>query len=601
MKILGIAAYYHDSSATIIIDGEIIAAAQEERFTRIKNDPSFPINAIKYCLDEAGLTIEDLDAVSYFEKPLLKFERILYSFLSEAPRGFRAFIRSMPIWIKEKLMIRSLLKSELKKVQDFDKKKLKLLFPSHHLSHAASAFYPSGYDNAAILTIDGVGEWNTTGIFYGNGHKIQELYSIDFPHSIGLLYSAFTFFLGFRVNSGEYKMMGLAPYGDKESVQSHAYIEKIKSKILSDYPEKLFELNLDYFEFTRGSNMIAIDKWESLFQLEKRAASDKLEQVHCDLAYAIQNVTEELITRLAEKALSITQATKLCMAGGVALNCVANGKVLNVESLEGLFVQPAAGDSGGSLGAALAAHYIYFDNARKVDSSDGMKSALLGPSFHEKEMKCLFSNPKVRYTLYDDFQKLARITAELISQEKVIGWFQGRMEFGPRALGNRSILGDPRSEEMQLKLNLKIKNRESFRPFAPVMLEEEMDEYFDIKQSSPYMLLVEQMKDQHLESLPANFNQLDLKEKLYRKKSSLPAITHVDGSSRIQTVSRDSNPKFRNLLKKFKELTGVGVLINTSFNVKDEPIVCTPEDAMNCFLETKMDFLVINNYIFEKV
>jgi len=599
MIILGIAAYYHDSSATLIIDGKIIAAAQEERFTRIKNDASFPTNAVTYCLEEAGINIDQLNAVSYYEKPLLKFERILYSFLSSAPRGYRAFIKSIPIWVKQKLMIRQQLKSELFKIQAFDKKKLTILFPSHHLSHAASAFYPSPYDEAAIVTIDGVGEWNTTGIFHGKGHRIKEIETLDFPHSLGLLYSAFTYFLGFKVNSGEYKMMGLAPYGNATSNQTLTYIESIKTELISLESSTLFELNLDYFEYTRGSRMINEKKWSDLFGISRRGEDEDLERVHCNLAFAIQAVTEEAILHIARKALSHTGLSKLCLAGGVALNCVANGKLLQLTEIESLYVQPAAGDSGGSLGAAFAAYHIYFDKKRKA-GSDQMQSSLLGPYYTDKDIKTVLANPNVTHTHFEKFDDLAKVTAEMLSQEKVIGWFQGRMEFGPRALGNRSILGDPRSSEMQLKLNLKIKSRESFRPFAPVMLESELEHYFDIKQNSPYMLLVEKMKAEHCAELPDNYPNLTLKEKLYFKKSTLPAITHVDNSSRIQTVSSHSNPKIHILLQEFKRITGIGVLINTSFNVKGEPMVCSPEDAINCFLSTQMDYLVINNHIFEK-
>jgi len=598
MKILGISAFYHDSAACIIVDGEIIAAVQEERFSRLKNDPKFPIESIKYCLKQSGLKIGDLDAISYYEKPLLKFERLLYSYLHNAPKGYMSFLKSMPIWIKEKLLIRNVIKSKLHEIDSFDKKKLKLLFPEHHLSHAASTYYASGYERSAILTIDGVGEWNTTGIFLGEGNSIKKIVSINFPDSLGLLYSAFTYYLGFKVNSGEYKMMGLAPYGDAQSEQYKNYKSAIQENLVDIKEDGSFHLDQRYFSYTQGLKMCNDSKWENLFGIAKRQTDDELETQHCNLALAIQHVTEEVVLKLAKTALVKTGSKNLCIAGGVALNCVANGRINKIEGLENLFITPASGDAGGALGAAYAAYHIYFD--QPLNPTHSIQGSLLGPEYAFTDIVPLISKYNLHTKEYHNLSELYTQTATIIAQGNVVGWYQGKLEFGPRALGNRSILGDPRNEEMQRKLNLKIKNRESFRPFAPAVLEEDVENYFEIKTHSPYMLLVDKVKNDIINDVPENYSALAVKEKLYLNKSKFPAITHVDMSARIQTVNAESNSRFYNLLKAFKQITGHGILINTSFNIKDEPIVNTPEDAIQCFLKTDMDFLVLNNYLISK-
>jgi len=603
MKILGISAYYHDSAATIICGGKILAAVQEERFTRIKHDAGFPVNAIRFCLQFSGFTINELDAVVFYDKPLLKFERILDTYYNNAPDGIKSFVASMPIWLKEKLFLRKLLLDELYNIEKFKKSKLKLLFNEHHLSHAASAFYPSGFQEASIITIDGVGEWATASICHGKGNSIKILRELCFPHSLGLLYSAFTYFLGFKVNSGEYKLMGLAPYGNAEAEKTKNFIKIIKEKLVDIKEDGSIVLNLSYFNFETGLTMIKEKKWEQLFCLKRRFPESETKQIHCDLAYAIQNVTNEIVLKIAYTAKQLTGSENLCMAGGVALNCVSNGHLLKSNLFKEIYIQPAAGDAGGALGAALAANYIYFEQDRifsEDNKSDQMQGAYLGPEFSDIDIEYIARKHKAIYTKFEDFDKLADNTAKLLSEGNVIGWFQGRMEFGPRALGNRSILGDARNPDMQKKINLKIKHREGFRPFAPSVLAEKVNDYFELTVASPYMLLVSDVVMERRNILPDNYTQLPLLEKLYIQRSDIPAITHVDFSARIQTVHKETNEKYWNLINKFKEQTGYGVIVNTSFNVRGEPIVCSPENAYICFMNTEMDYLVIGNFIFDK-
>lgn len=603
MKILGISAFYHDSAAAVTDGGKIIAAAQEERFTRKKHDPAFPTNAIRFCLEQSGFSIDELDAVVFYDKPLLKFERLLETYYGFAPKGIRSFIMAIPVWLREKMFLKKVIHEELGKVGDYDKKKIKLLFPEHHLSHAASAFYPSPYEEAAILTLDGVGEWATASISHGKGNKIKILKELHFPHSVGLLYSAFTYFLGFRVNSGEYKLMGLAPYGDPTSPDLKKYIDTIKSELIDIKPDGSIWLNQKYFNYAAGLRMVYDDKWEKLFGFPRRTPENKLEQRHCDLALAIQKVTEEIVILMAEEAKRITGAEYLCMAGGVALNCVANGKLAKKNIFKDIFIQPAAGDAGGALGAALAAHYLFFENNREVNNEnmDGMSGSYLGPEYSYLDIEKMARKYKAIFSKYDDFEKLAVDTAKVISDGNAVGWMQGRMEFGPRALGARSILGDARNEEMQKKLNLKIKYRESFRPFAPSVLSEEANEHFQIEGTSPYMLMVQEVSEKRKENLPDNYFKMPLMERLYVKRSDLPSITHIDFSARIQTVHQETNPRYWTLINEMKKQTGFGIVVNTSFNVRGEPIVCTPDDAYRCFMRTEMDYLIIGDYMFKKM
>jgi carbamoyltransferase len=601
MKILGISAFYHDSAAAVIHNGKIIAAAQEERFTRIKQDENFPVEAAKFCLEHAGFSIDELDAIVFYDKPLLKFERLLETYYGFAPRGLQSFMAAMPVWIKEKLFLKKILHEELEKVGEYDKKKVKFLFPEHHLSHAASAFYPSPFEEAAILTIDGVGEWATASIGHGKGSDIEILKELRFPHSLGLLYSAFTYYLGFKVNSGEYKLMGLAPYGNPNAEQTQHFIEIIKSELIDLKDDGSVWLNQTYFNYATGLRMVKDDKWATLFGFPKRQSESDLEQMHCNLAMAIQQVTEEAVLKMAQEAKRLTGSKYLVMAGGVALNCVANGKLLKANIFENIFIQPAAGDAGGALGAALATHFIYFKNDRPVGKEDTMQGAYLGPSYSDKEVELMARKYKAVYTKFEDFEILAEQTADLICNANVIGWHQGRMEFGPRALGNRSILGDPTNTEMQRKINLKIKYRESFRPFAPSVLAEDSSNYFDLEgNDSPYMLLVADVNQVHCQPIPDNYYDMPLRERLYVLRSDMQAITHIDFSARVQSVHESTNPKYYTLLQKMKAKNGVGMVINTSFNVRGEPIVCTPEDSYRCFMRTEMDYLVINNYLFQK-
>lgn len=597
--ILGISAYYHDSAAAIIRDGEIIAAAHEERFTRKKHDDSFPVNAVKYVLDEAGVSYTDLSLVAFYDKPYLKFERLLETYHAMAPRGLKSFLTSMPIWLKEKLFMKKMLWQELKGLGST--KKIPIVFSEHHLSHAASAFYPSPFNEAAILTIDGVGEWATTTIGIGKGKDIQMLRELSFPHSLGLLYSAFTYYVGFKVNSGEYKLMGLAPYGNQADEQTKEFVRKIKEHLVDIRDDGSLLLNMEYFSFATGLRMCNDKKWHKLFGISRREIETPLEQSHMNMASAIQQVTEEIVLKLAATAKKITQSDNLVLAGGVALNCVANGKILEQGLFKKLWIQPASGDAGGSLGAALAAWHIHNAKPRHVkDGKDGMQGSYLGPEFSVKQILNVCKKHNAQYEFVQDRDELSKTVASLLAKGKIIGWFQGKMEFGPRALGNRSILGDPRNPEMQKILNLKIKFREGFRPFAPAVLEEDYHEYFNLNQPSPYMLLVAQVKPSRRNQNPENYSNMGMMERLYHLRSDVPSVTHVDFSARIQTVSKQTNPEFWTLINNFKMLTGYGVLVNTSFNVRGEPIVCTPDDAYRCFMRTAMDYLVMGNFILAK-
>lgn len=600
MNILGISAFYHDSAAALVIDGNIIAAAQEERFTRKKHDSGFPSNAVKFCLDYVGLKIRDLDAIVFYDKPLLKFERLLETYYGFAPKGVASFVTSIPVWVKEKFFLKKLIHDELSKIGEYSKKEVKLLFPEHHLSHASSAFYPSPFEEAAILTIDGVGEWATASLGYGNGEQIRNIRELHFPHSVGLLYSAFTYFLGFRVNSGEYKLMGLAPYGITGSNETEEFKRIIKEKLIRLHPDGSVWLNQEYFRYSTGLRMVNEKQWERLFGIKKREPEAGIEQEHANLALAIQQVTEEIVLSMAKELKKITGAKNICLAGGVALNCVANGKLAEEGLFDGIFIQPAAGDAGGAVGAALAGYHLYFGKGRNPASPDGMKGSFLGPEFTNREIENSVRSFGAVYRKPENFEILAGQVADLLANGEVVGWFQGRMEFGPRALGNRSILGDARNPDMQKKLNLKIKYRESFRPFAPAVLAEEGKKYFRLDTDSPYMLLVSQVNGTQLLDLPKDYMSLPLMERLYIKRSAIPAVTHIDLSARIQTVHRETNNRFWELLDAFRRKTQYGVMVNTSFNVRGEPIVCTPEDAYRCFMRTEMDHLVMGDYIFHK-
>ena len=596
--ILGISAYYHDSAAAILIDGQIVAAAQEERFTRKKHDSSFPIHACRYVLQEAGIDYKDLAAVSFYDKPFLKFERLLETYHAFAPSGFRSFLSAMPVWIKEKLFMRQLLGEHLAKLGNG---KVPIYYPEHHLSHAASAFYPSPFPEAAIVTIDGVGEWATTTIGHGRGKEIAIVRELQFPHSLGLLYSAFTYYTGFAVNSGEYKLMGLAPYGDPDSQRTADFKKKITTELVDIRKDGSIVLNMDYFEYATGLKMVKEEKWEQLFGAPRRKPESEISQVYMDMALAIQQVTEDIVLRLACTARQLTGSKYLVLAGGVALNCVANGKILRAGFFEDLWIQPAAGDAGGAIGAAYAVWHIRDGNERQMNGHrDAMQGAYLGPEFSDSEIRRTLRKYGAKAQRYEDFQALASDVAGKLADGSVVGWFQGRMEFGPRALGNRSILGDARNPEMQKKLNLKIKYREGFRPFAPSVLEEDIAEYFELDRESPYMLLVAPIREDKKIPLPESYHAKPLYERLYFLRSDLPSITHIDYSARIQSVSRETNPRYWELIDEFKKLTGYGVIVNTSFNVRGEPIVCTPEDAYRCFMRTEMDFLVLGNYVLDK-
>ena len=602
MKILGISCFYHDSAATIIIDNEIVAAVQEERFTREKHTPEFPSNAIKFCLEESGLKIEELDAVVFYDKPIVKFERLLSTFYQVAPKGLIPFIKSIPIWLKEKLFLRKLIYDNLKEIEPSLKKKdLNLLFTEHHISHAASAFYPSNFKESAILTIDGVGEWCTASICKGEDKDIQILKELHFPHSVGLLYSAFTYYLGFRVNSGEYKLMGLAPYGIEDLEETKLFIEKIKSEVVDIKEDGSIFLNQKYFKYTYGLKMIKENSFKSLFGFHTRKEEEEISQTHCNMALAIQMVTEEIVIKMVREAKKLTNSNNLCLSGGVALNCVANGKIEELGIFDNIYIQPASGDAGGSLGAALSINHMYFDSERHYSKEyDLMKGSYLGPYFSDKEILITSKKYRAVYNHIESFDKISKEVARLISEGNVIGWFQGRSEFGPRALGNRSILADPRNPEMQKKLNLKIKYREGFRPFAPSVLEEDYSEFFEGETISPYMLMVKKIQEKIKLNILQGYWKLNYWEKLYTNRSKLQSITHVDFSARIQTVSEKTNYRYWNLINEFKKLTNVSVLINTSFNVRGEPIVNSPEDAFKCFMNTEMDVLVIENFLYIK-
>jgi carbamoyltransferase len=596
--VLGISAFYHDSAAALLVDGKIVAAAQEERFTRKKHDSSFPIHACRYVLEEAGLDYDSLSAVAFYEKPFLKFERLLETYHAFAPSGFVSFLSAMLAWIKEKIFMRRMLRKAL---AELGGAQIPIYFPEHHLSHAASAFYPSPFAEAAILTIDGVGEWATTTIGRGRGKNIEILQELHFPHSIGLLYSAFTFYTGFAVNSGEYKLMGLAPYGNPDSPRTAEFKRKIETEVVDVRKDGSVVLNMDYFDYATGLKMANEAKWQKLFGIPRRQPESEISQAHMDMALAIQQVTEESVLRLAAAARELTGCRNLVMAGGVALNCVANGKLLRAGTFDNLWIQPAAGDAGGALGAALAVWHIFYGSERELPAPrDEMQGSYLGPEFSSNEIARTLERYGAKARHYEEFQCLAEDVARKIAEGHVVGWFQGRMEFGPRALGNRSILGDARNPEMQKKLNLKIKYREGFRPFAPSVLEQDVSEYFELDCSSPYMLLVAPVRHNHQTPIPVGYHERPLYERLYFLRSDLPAITHVDYSARIQTVSRETNPRYWQLIDQFKQQTGYGVIVNTSFNVRGEPVVRTPQDAYRCFMRTEMDYLVLGDFVLSK-
>jgi carbamoyltransferase len=594
-KILGISAYYHDSAATLTIGGNVISAAQEERFTRKKHDSSFPINAITFCLNYSNLKLSDLDAIVFYDKPMLRFERFYNTFMHYAPKGFTLFAKFILDWVNGYGYPPKMIRKELCKIGQFDKKKL--LFTEHHLAHAASAFYPSNFKRAAILTLDGVGERSSISIGVGNGLEIRLLKEMNYPHSIGFLYSSFTYFLGFKVNSGEYKMMGLAPFGNEQDDETLHFIDLIKNNLVDIKEDGSIFLNQHYFNYSLGDEMIKVHLWESLFKTAKRKPENVLNQHHCNLAFAIQKVTEEIILKLVNETKKLTGEDNLCMAGGVAFNCVANGKINQSKIFKNLFIQPASDDSGGALGAALAISHMYFNENRDYSLR---QTSFLGPQYNATDVEQMAINQKATYKKYPFFEALILFIANQLAEGKVVAWFQDKMEFGARALGNRSILADTRDPQMQKKLNLKIKFREDFRPFAPSVLVEDKNVYFDLKGESPFMMLVAPVKQTYLLERPLDFNQLDYMEKLYVKRSHLPAITHVDNSARIQTVSASDNSKYYQLLKAFKSVTGYGLLANTSFNVRGEPIVCSPKDAYGCFMKTDLDILVINEYVFIK-
>ena len=591
-SILGISAFYHDSAAALVVDGEIIAAAQEERFSRKKHDPSYPLNAINYVLNEGKIQLSSVDYIIFFEKPFLKFERLLETYMAFAPRGFTSFSLSMPLWLREKLFQKKFLFEKLKQHDVNFKDIAKIKFSEHHFSHAASAFFPSPFKEAIVLTLDGVGEWATTTVAVGKDNKLEMIKEIHFPHSLGLLYSAFTYYTGFKVNSGEYKVMGLAPYGKPK------YKDLIIKELMDLKADGSFKLNMKYFNYATGLTMTN-KKFSNLFGHPVRdPKKDLLNDFHMDIASSIQAVTEEIVIRLTKNIANEYKIKNLCLAGGVALNCVANGRILREKIFNNIWIQPAAGDAGGSLGAALAYWHHELKKPREI-FKDQMKGAYLGPKFSEKQIEIQLSQLKGKYYRKTS-NEISLIVAKELSNSKTVGWFQGRMEFGPRALGGRSILADPRSEKMQKELNLKIKFRESFRPFAPSVLREEVNNWFELNYDSPYMLLVSEVK----KNMQINMSEKDKKlfgiEKLNIKRSSIPAITHVDYSARIQTVHKETNPKYYDLLNEFKKITGCPVLVNTSFNVRGEPIVCSIEDAFNCFMGTNLDILVLENFILFK-
>jgi carbamoyltransferase len=593
-NILGISAFYHDSAATLIVNGKIIAAAQEERFTRIKHDSSYPYNAIEFVLEYAKLKITEVDQIIFFEKPFLKFERLLETYVAFAPKGFRSFCKAMPVWLKDKLFQKKMLFDELKRHDKSFKDEKNIFFSDHHLSHAASAFFPSPFEEAIVLTADGVGEWATTTVAIGKDNNLEIKKEIHFPHSLGLLYSAFTYYTGFKVNSGEYKLMGLAPYGTAR------YEDKIKNNLIDIKDDGTFHLEQSYFNYATGLTMTS-KKFHDLFgQKPRDSKKEKLTQFHMDIAASIQKVTEDIMIKLARALKKEFNISNLCLAGGVALNCVANGKILKAKIFDNIWVQPAAGDAGGSLGAALALWHIEQNNPRKVNLSDDMQGSYLGPEYNQKQIEEQLNKAGAKYKTLNEEDLIEKV-ADNISKGDAIGWFQGRMEFGPRALGNRSILGDPRSSKMQKNLNLKVKYRESFRPFAPSILKEDLVDWFDINVDSPYMLMVANINKNKKIEMNEEQKKLFGIDKLNIKKSVVPAITHVDYSARIQTVHKETNQKYFKLIKKFKEKTSCPIVVNTSFNVRGEPIVNTPLDAFNCFMGTELDKLVIGNCYLDKI
>ncbi|MCC4241325.1 carbamoyltransferase family protein [Thalassospira povalilytica] len=594
MHILGISAFYHDSAAALLVDGKVVAAAQEERFTRIKHDENFPEHAIAYCLEEAGITLDDVDYVAFYDKPFLKFERLLETYLAFAPRGFKSFRVALPIWLKEKLFQKDLLKKKLKRYSpNFDWQN-KILFAEHHQSHAASAFYPSPFQDAVVLTMDGVGEWATTSVAIGRGNNLEMVREIHFPHSLGLLYSAFTYYTGFKVNSGEYKVMGLAPYGVPK------YVDLIKKNLIDIKDDGSFRLDMRYFDYCTGLTMTN-DKFADLFGRPARQKEDApLEQFHMDIAASVQAITEEIVLKLTRSLAAEFNIPNLCLAGGVALNCVANGKVLRDGAFKNVWVQPASGDAGGALGAAQAAYFHHLGKDREiVDGQDAMSGSYLGPEFSTEEIEARLTSAGAVFETLGDAEVIEK-AADALASERAIGWMQGRMEFGPRALGGRSIIADPRSATMQKNLNLKVKYRESFRPFAPSVLAEDVSDWFDIEESSPYMLMVADVTKQKQREMSKEESDLFGIEKLNVPRSEIPAVTHVDYSARIQTVHAETNPRYHALISAFKSRTGCPVLVNTSFNVRGEPIVCTPEDAFKCFMGTELDNLVVGNCFLRK-
>jgi carbamoyltransferase len=591
MYILGISAFYHDSACCLLKDGEIVAAAQEERFSRIKHDSSFPVKSIQFCLKEANISLLNVHHVVFYEKPFLKFERLLETYLSFAPKGLFSFLKAMPVWIKEKLFQKSLIKKNLKKLYP-ELKEIQILFTEHHLSHAASAFFPSPFDEAIILTADGMGEWASTSVSLGIGNSVTIQKEIKFPHSLGLLYSAFTYFLGFRVNSGEYKVMGLAPYGKP------VYVENILNSLIDLKEDGSFKLNMKYFSYATGLKMTN-KRFEKLFGCPPRNPESEILDIHMDLAASIQEVVELILVRIVKDIKEEYKINNLCLAGGVALNCVANSRILKEAGLDDIWIQPASGDAGGAIGAAYLGWHHFLDNRKPIVSGDLMKGCFLGPSFKHDEIKNILLSRKCSFLEIEEDELIKKIAVEL-EQGKVVGWFQGKMEFGPRALGSRSILGDPRNPEMQIKMNLKIKFRESFRPFAPSVINEFLEDFFEFERPSPYMLFTATVKDKFL-LYEDGINSKKGLEKLNEKRSMLPAITHVNNTARIQSVHIETNPKFYKLLKEFYNLTGYPLLVNSSFNVRGEPIVCTPEDAIKCFFNTDMDVLVLEGFFLEKM
>jgi len=594
--ILGISAFYHDSAACLLKDGKILAAAQEERFSRKKNDPSFPSNTIKWLMDYSGISPEDIDIVCFYDKPLLKFERLLETYYSFAPRGFKSFAKAIPVWIKQKIFIKDLIRHELKSINGGKKVASQILFTEHHLSHAASAFFPSPFEKATILTVDGVGEWATASIAKGEGKQIKIIKEMHFPNSIGLFYSAMTYYCGFKVNSGEYKLMGLAPYADRESKEVKKYKRLLEENVIDIKKDGSVQMNMDFFDYPIGLKMCNDKMFANLLGFDKRVPEEELKREYMELAMATQLITEKCIINMSREAVNITGYKDIVLAGGVALNCVANSRILKENVAERIWIQPAAGDAGGALGAALSTWHIYLENERFISANEF--DPYLGPEYSDLDIEKICRKYNANFDKISNFDDLLGKIAGLIADGNVIGWFQGRTEWGPRALGNRSILADPRNPLMQKKLNLKIKYRESFRPFAPSVLEERSNEYFDTDINSPYMLLVADVVESRRKG--SSGEHKDWKELINEKRSEIPAVTHIDYSARLQTVSKSMNPKYYELIKKFGELTGIPVLINTSFNVRGEPIVNSPEDAYKCFMNTEMDYLVMGNYLLDK-